>query len=234
MRKKAESVLKFLTKPRPPRRPGALARGLIFWVLVGVLPFASALNPPFDEAAQGWIRLFDGQSLFGWSSPSGTWKVNEGALVSEAVQQGWLRTTSSFSDFDLKFEAQVSGGPARLLFRADPQSKPAQPGYELSLTDGTIAGIDGGTASPASNGWNSFEVHAEGTHLLVSVNGKVTTDVKNSKNRVGYFEFSTPRGSHVELRSIRLKPLGLDALTTVRISMDGALWTLLRRRASQS
>src|SRR5579862_640211 len=153
MRKKAESVLKFLTKPRPPRRPGALARGLIFWVLVGVSPFASALNPPSDEAAQGWIRLFDGQSLFGWSSPSGTWKVNEGALVSEAVQQGWLRTTSSFSDFDLKFEAQVSGGPARLLFRADPQSKPAQPGYELSLTDGTIAGIDGGTASPASNGW---------------------------------------------------------------------------------
>lgn len=167
---------------------------------------------PSDEAAQGWIRLFDGTSHFGWISGGGEWQVGANALVSDAAQSSWMRTTASFADFDLKFEARVTGGPATLLLRADPQSKPAQPGCTLSLNDGTIAGISGGATSSVSNGWNSYEIQADGTHLVASLNGKITADGKITKSRVGYFEFASPRGTRVEVRSIVLKPLGLTPL----------------------
>jgi Domain of Unknown Function (DUF1080) len=167
---------------------------------------------PRDEAAQGWIQLFDGTSRFGWTSGGGEWQVNANALISDPAQQSWLRTTASFSDFDLKFEARITGGSATLLLRADPQSKPAHPGYTFSLNDGAITGIDGGSATVATNGWNAYEVRADGTHLVASLNGKITADGKNTKNRVGYFEFAAPRNTRLEVRSILLTPLGLDPL----------------------
>jgi hypothetical protein len=196
---------------------------------------AAALAPisslPPDEAAQGWIRLFDGSSRFGWTSGGGEWQVNTNTLISDPAQSSWIRTTASFSDFDLKFEARISGGSATLLLRADPQSKPAQPGYTLSLNDGTFAGIGGQAASLIANSWNSYEVQADGTHLVVSLNGKVIADGKNTKNRVGYFEFAAPRGTRLEVRSILLKPLGLDPLYNGS-NLDG--WKAVSAPAPQS
>jgi hypothetical protein len=186
-------------------------------VLLLLLAARAGASPPVpfsstDEAMQGWIRLFDGASRFGWTT-GGSWQITGSAFVSDAAQPSWLRTTASFSDFDLKFEARISNGSATLLMRADPQSKPAQPGYTLSLNDGAILGISGATAgSNSGGGWNAYEVRAEGEHLLASLNGQITADGKNTKNRVGYFEFDAPRGTRVEVRSVLLKPLGLDSL----------------------
>jgi hypothetical protein len=178
--------------------------------------FAPSASPLSDDAGQSgsgqdWLRLFDGTSQFGWLASGAGWHVASGTLASDPAQAGTLRTTTSFSDFDLKFEARISGGPATLLFRADPQSKPAQPGFVLSLSDGSIAGLNNSPAS-ASSGWNSYEITADGTHITASINGRVTADGKSGKNRIGYFEFNAPHGAHIEIRSIMLKPLNLDTL----------------------
>jgi hypothetical protein len=208
-----------LTFPRMPRlahssRTFAAAAVLLLALLAfaGAPALAASSN---DEAAQGWIRLFDGDSHFGWTAGGGDWQISRNELVSDPGAQSWLRSTISFSDFDLKFEARVSGGTATLLLRADPQSKPAQPGYTLSLNDGTISGLSGAAAaaSPAgSGGWNTYEVKAEGTHLLASFNGSVSVDRNDTKSRIGYFEFAASRGTRVEVRSVLLKPLGLERL----------------------
>ncbi len=202
-----------------PRMPRLLHSIRAWAACILLLCFAlreAASEPPShlspDVTAQGWIQLFDGTSRFGWITGGGDWQVTGNALVSDAAQSNWVRTTASFSDFDLKFEARVTGGPATLLLRADPQSKPAQSGCTLSLNDGTIAGIGGGTAGAASNGWNSYEVQADGTHLVASLNGKITADGKVTKSRIGYFEFASPKGTRLEVRSILLKPLGLSQL----------------------
>ena len=184
--------------------------GSLFFLMAAASSALISYLPP-DEAAQGWIRLFDGSTRFGWVSDGGDWQVKDNALVSNPEQPSSLRTTTSFSDFDLKFEARVTGS-ATLLLRADPQSKPSQPGFTLSLNDGTIAGIAGGSAGAPSSGWNAYEVRAEGTHLTAMLNGKTTADGKNPKNRVGYFEFTAPKGALLEVRSVLLKPLGLDPL----------------------
>jgi hypothetical protein len=182
---------------------------LLFWA--AAISSALIFNLPSDQAAQGWIQLFDGSTRFGWTSNGGNWQVSGNALVSDPAQQSSLRTTTSFSDFDLKFEARTTG-PATLLLRADPQSKPAQLGFTLSLNNGAMDGISGGSAAAASTGWNFYEVRAEGTHLIASLNGTITADGKSAKNRVGYFEFIVPKGTRLDVRSVLLKPLGLDPL----------------------
>ena len=215
--------------PKPLHSSRTLAVG------IALLLFAASAAPipylPPDVTGQGWIQLFDGASRFGWTSGGEEWQVNANSLISDPAQQSWIRTTASFSDFDLKFEARVTDGPATLLLRADPQSKPAQPGYALSLSDGTVAGINNGTASSAASGWNSYEVQADGTHLVVNLNGKITADGKSTKNRVGYFEFDAPRGTRLEVRSILLKPLNLDPLYN-NSNLDG--WKAVSASAPQS
>lgn len=207
-----------MTSPRMPRllRSGRalVAAALSFLYLapcIGASESAGALRP--DEVAQGWIGLFDGTSRSGWSG-NGDWQIVGNTLVSDSAQPSRLRTTASFSDFDVKFEARMTGGSATLLLRVDPQSKPAQPGYTMSLNDGVMEGVNGtqSASTPAPEGWNRYEVKAEGTHLLAFLNGKITADGKNTKNRVGYFEFNAPRGTKLEIRSIQLRPLGLDRL----------------------
>jgi hypothetical protein len=166
-----------------------------------------------DQIAQGWIQIFDGKSQFGWIAHGGEWQVAGGTLVAPpGGLGGTLRTTTSFSDFDLKFEARVTGGPATLRFRVDPQSRPSQPGLTLSLNDGTIAGVTGDTHTPASSGWNQYELRADGTHVMTALNGKPSADGTDAKNRIGYFEFHAPRGTKLEVRSVVLEPLGLDPL----------------------
>lgn len=200
------------------RRALVVAAALFLFCAIAASPLPiSAL--PTAEAAQGWIQLFDGSTRFGWVSNSGSWQVSGNTLVSDPAQQSSLRTTASFSDFDLKFEARATG-PASLLLRADPQSKPAQPGYTLSLNDGSISGISGGSSGTMSDGWNTYEIVADGTHLTVNMNGKTTVDVTNPKNRVGYFSFTAPKGTRLEIRSLWLKPLGLDPLYN-GMNLDG-------------
>ena len=211
MQKEPDSALKFPTMQRQLRRRQVLLFSVLLSAILGGSLLAHASKLSADEAAAGWIQLFDGETHFGWTS-GGAWQIGGGAWISDPEQQCWLRTTSSFADFDLKFEARVTNGSAALMFRSDPQGKPAQPGYELSLKDGRIAEVEATAAAPLGNGWNSFEVLADGTHLIVSVNGRVTTDAKDARNRVGYFEFRSSRGSHLEVRSILLKPLGFNAL----------------------
>jgi hypothetical protein len=218
-----------MLRPRHSVRAVAAALSLLMAAIAGASAPLSYL--PADEAQQGWIRLFDGTSRFGWSSGGGEWQINANVLVSDPAQSSWLRTNASFSDYDLKFEARVTGGPATLLLRADPQSKPAQPGYTLSLSDGAVAGISSGTATAAPSGWNTYEVQAEGTHLIATLNGKITADGRSTKNRVGYFEFAVPRGTRVEIRSILLKPLGLDQLYNGS-NLDG--WRAVAAPAPQS
>src|SRR4030095_9348342 len=63
------------------------------------------------EAAAGWRSLFDGKTLTGWTTVGeAKWTVTDAALTANPSLQaspppsGSLRTTETFSDFELKAE----------------------------------------------------------------------------------------------------------------------------------
>jgi hypothetical protein len=56
-----------------------------------------------------WIALFDGRSLAGWiPEQSAQWRVVQGAIVSEAGGDGWLRSERRFQDFILRLQYRNS------------------------------------------------------------------------------------------------------------------------------
>jgi hypothetical protein len=58
-----------------------------------------------EQVAEGWINLFDGETLFGWQPTSdANWNVANGEIRVSAGNQGWLMTTSDFADYELHVE----------------------------------------------------------------------------------------------------------------------------------
>ncbi|MCK5691292.1 MAG: DUF1080 domain-containing protein [Bacteroidales bacterium] len=119
-----------------------------------------------SHGQESWIKLFDGQTLKGWSVHSGnaTYKVEDGAIVGQAVKNSpntFLCTDREFSDFILEFEVLVddelnSGvqfrshiAPQELVFwfRNDkgdyqPTTIPADRvyGYQVEIAAGGVSG----------------------------------------------------------------------------------------------
>jgi len=108
------------------------AAGTSVWAL------APAADKPGDA---GWIPLFDGTSLSGWTDTSGKapsegWEVVDGAIHRKALRAGNLITDRQFDNFDLRFEWKVNkGGNSGLKYRTFPVPKKGLYGCEYQILD---------------------------------------------------------------------------------------------------
>src|SRR5579864_6131675 len=65
-----------------------------------------------SEIQDGWILLFDGESMFGLSQEGALiWKTSDGSLVADGSTSGYVRTNSAFSDFILKMDVLFAKAP---------------------------------------------------------------------------------------------------------------------------
>jgi len=95
----------------------------------------SASTPPHPEAAaavtvkpgkDGWVRLFNGRNLRGWTGDDELWSVQDGAITGET--DGSLKKNrflswkgSTIHNFDLRVKVKVSpGGNSGIQYRGDP------------------------------------------------------------------------------------------------------------------
>jgi hypothetical protein len=174
------------------------------------------------EAAQGWVLLFDGESLFGWTPEGGSeWKVVDGAIVAEAGQYGWLRHNAAFADFELHCEFRTAAdGNSGIFLRSARTGAPHLTGYELQIFDthpqfptGSIVGhtpAQGAKIRP--NEWQSFDVRFVGQRLEVSLDGKPVLTARDGKSAAGHVGLQFNPGKKIEFRNVRLRPLGLKPL----------------------
>jgi hypothetical protein len=203
-------------------------------VVMGSLFLAGAA--PFD---QDMTPLFDGKTLTGWTEVGGkpgNWVVEDGLLITRGEGGGWLSTKDTYSDFDVALEYKLQpGGNSGLFIRSPHSGDPAYTGMEIQILDdddaryaqlmpyqycGSVYGVEAtqrGHTKPAGQ-WNEMEVIAQGTHILVRLNGAtvVDTDLKNHKDAAATHPgIERPEGyiglqSHSEpvaFRNIRIKSL---------------------------
>jgi hypothetical protein len=171
-----------------------------------------------EEAAKGWVLLFDGKSLAGWE-PHGTgdWKVENGAMVCGGTVPSWIGTSASFSDFILKLEFR---GPEKVnsgvFLRSQKEGQPHMTGYELQIWDyqpegfltGSLVGsLKAGPTKILPDRWNSYEITAEGDRFLIVLNGKTLLDARDSKHASGVVGFQCQTNNRIEFRNIKLRPL---------------------------
>jgi hypothetical protein len=78
-------------------------------------PRHNKLTP--QEAADGWILLFDGETTFGWTSPNGSqWTIVNGMLAPQSDKHGLLVTTTAFADFDLMIQYRARNDSKMAVF----------------------------------------------------------------------------------------------------------------------
>lgn len=179
-----------------------------------------------QELSEGWISLFDGQTLFGWKAEADAdWRVENGAIVVTQGEVGLLRTTSPFSDYLLRLEfrcpAETNSG---IFLRTSPQPQQVDADcYELNIAPpdnpfptGSLVGRARSASSPTTGQWQTYEVRVQGDTLQIKLDGTdVLTYTDPRPLGRGFIGLQHNEG-RVEFRDIRLKPLGLSELLSGR------------------
>jgi len=179
---------------------------------------------PAQEAAAGWLRLFDGQTTFGWQ-PRGDalWEVDGGALRGHGAGDGVIATTAEFADFELALEVWMdaeTGGA--IAFRAPVEGRvDEESSFEVALDPastrwpaGSIRGVARSSAAGARlrNRWTPVRVVADGPRLIVEIGGRRVLTAASAKHTRGVVALRHRGSGTVRYRNVRLRPLQLRPL----------------------
>jgi hypothetical protein len=189
------------------------------------------------EAKEGFVSLFDGKTLKGWQGDTKGYAVENGMIVCKPG--GNLFTAKQYANFIFRFEfklppagnngvgirtplkgdAAYAGMEIQILDDSDPSYKGVLQPYQMH---GSIYGVvpaKRGALKPVGQ-WNQEEILANGSHIKVTVNGKVIVDadlkkidktvdhqqhpgLHNPKGYIGWLGHGDP----VAFRNIRIKTL---------------------------
>lgn len=190
-----------------------------------VPPYHNPLSE--DEQAEGWISLFDGHTLFGWSSNREeiNWGVEEGAITADTGPIGLLVTNVPFADFELLCEYRMeAGGNSGLFLRSlpDPQDVVTDC-YEVNIADehpdgyltGSIVGHKK-TKTPiqGSGDWQTLRMTCLGNRITVEHDGEPVLEYEDDSpqaRRTGRIGLQKNAG-RIEFRKIILKPMQMTHL----------------------
>jgi 3-keto-disaccharide hydrolase len=195
------------------KRISALTLGLLLLGLGG-------LPAPYHVAGQagGFTTLLDGKSLKGWDIVGdANWEVVDGA-VQATRGLGFLVTPASYGDFQITLEFWVTDDANSGVFIrcGDPKTITAMNAYEVNIFDkrpdqayrtGAIVDV----AKPASvintgGKWNTFDITAQGSKLVVVLNGTKTVDVEHKGHVRGPIALQYSAGT-VKFRNVRIRTL---------------------------
>jgi hypothetical protein len=148
------------------------------------------------EKKEGFVPLFNGMNLTGWVGNLKDYFAKDGMIICDPERGGHgnLYTEKEYSDFDIRFEFQLTPAANNGLgIRAPLEGDAAYVGMELQILDndaevyrdlhpyqyhGSVYGV-----IPAKRGylkpvgeWNYEEVVAKGNRITITLNGTVILD----------------------------------------------------------
>jgi Domain of Unknown Function (DUF1080) len=201
------------------KRWSAIAAGML---VIAFLSFH--FNPEaHGQATAGWTTLFDGSSLDSWNTiGDADWKLADG-IVQADKGTGFLVSKASYGDFQIHVEFWDTGDTNSGVFLRCSKPEQVSPAnaYEVNIWDsrtvdnyrtGAIVDLAKPTAVVNTvDKWNTYEITAQGTHLVVTLNGTRTVDVNDSKYARGpialqYAAVANGAGV-IKFRKVQIKPL---------------------------
>jgi hypothetical protein len=182
----------------------------------------------------GWISLFDGETLYGWQ-PTGDakWEVADREIRTSGDKAGFLMSTTRWAEYLLHIEFKAAERTNSGVFLQSPLM-PTEPGrdcYELNIAPadnpfptGSFVGRQKVTRKakwhPAADEWHSFDVAVLDDEFAVRLDGKPALQYTDAKPlHIGHIGLQSREGE-VAFRNVRLKPMGLQPLLNGR-NLDG-------------
>ncbi|MDR2057452.1 MAG: DUF1080 domain-containing protein [Dysgonamonadaceae bacterium] len=201
---------------------------------------------PFELSAQekkeGYKILFDGTNMHEWTGNLVDYQLEDGCISVHPTSSfgGNLYTRNEYDNFVFRFEFQLTPSANNGVgIRAPMEGDNAYNAMEIQILDcehpvykdiapyqhhGSVYGVmaaEHGAMKPVGE-WNEEEIHADGDHIRVTLNGKVILDgnireaAKNGTidhldhpgllNKSGHIGF-LGHGNELKFRNIRIKGL---------------------------
>jgi hypothetical protein len=183
--------------------------------------YLSLLASPCLAADEGWISLFDGKSLDGWKASENpeAWSVKDGTIVGDGKRSHLFWMVRECDNCEFKAMVKISdGGNSGMYFRTV---------FMSGFPDGYEVQVNSSAVDPQRTGsffsfvkvfdqlvppdtWFEQHVIADGNHVIVKVNGKVTVDTIEKKNKYskGYFALQQHnQGSVVWFKDLMMRPI---------------------------
>ena len=201
------------------------------------------------EVMDGWIALFDGESLYGWRpQEAASFRVKDGAIVVDSGVQALLCTTTQFSDYILKLDFRSAATTNSGIFlRTSPKPENVTEAcFELNIAPpdnpfptGSLVQRAKVEGKGGDDQWHQYEVTMNGNQVKIVLDGETVLEYEDPKAvGRGFIGLQHNKG-RVEFKNIKLKPLGtkpifngrnlegwtpyLDLKTTASVSADGFL-----------
>jgi hypothetical protein len=172
---------------------------ILAWQILFLL---SILTQSGKSTEPGFISLFDGKTMKGWTLIKGVgpgYVVKDGVLVCPLDGGGNLLTEKEYGNFIFRFEFKTEpGGNNGVGIRTPLEGDAAYQGMEIQILDDQHEKYKGKIKSeqhhgsvydviPARTGflkpageWNTEEIWANNDHIRVTLNGVVITDANLS------------------------------------------------------
>jgi hypothetical protein len=170
---------------------------------------AQAGETPFEPGRDGWLTLFDGSDLAKWKiSKESDWALKDGVL---AGSKGEITSYWQWTDFELIGAVRGSGS---IRCRASSIVTPAQPGYWLDVSDGTLRAAENravakGTGTKA-DGWRELRLTVSKDAFTVSLDGKQVAEGKDAACPTKGAISLVANGQPFEIRLLRMRPLNRE------------------------
>ena len=199
------------------------------------LPFSSLFAehhelPKPDK--DGWITLFNGKDLTGWSGSPDVWRVKDGYISGQIDKlkggNTFLIYQHPFADFELEAEWVLVDGKGNSGIQV--RSKQSESGANKWVVSGYQADIGNGwygklyeergrgvlagnyKNKPTIKKDNKYLITAKGSKLTQELNGVVTIEFddkdpkKSASSGVIGLQYHSPGGFEVRFRKIRIRP----------------------------
>jgi hypothetical protein len=177
-----------------------------------------------EGGTAGWTTLVDGTRGLDNFTPVGeaNWSATDGAIQASAggKDPAYLLSKQPYKDFMLRVEFWASDDANSGVFLRcqDPVKVDDKTCYEANIFDqrpdptyatGAIVGVAKvPDPMPKAGGkWNVYEITAQGSHLVLVLNGEKTADVQDSKIlSSGPIGLQWGRGT-IKFRKVQIKPI---------------------------
>ncbi len=197
------------------------------------------LAAALDEATlkEGWVSLFDGQSLFGWSIVGkANWRVEEGVIKVDRGEKSFLCTNLKLADcelsVDFRADAKTNSGvflrtqPSPEDVTMDcielniaPPENPFPTGSLVQRQKLEPADLDKQLGKFDPTQWHTYRIRMNGDKISIGLDGKKILEyVDDSNLRDGHISLQHNEG-HVEFKNVRLRPL-TDGATSMKLDAD--------------
>lgn len=177
-------------------------------------------------SGDGFVPLFDGQSLDGWHAEGGdiaAWKAENGMLRCIGAGGGWLVTDKTYADFILELDWKLPPeGNSGVGLRFPPDSYVSRAGMEIQILDDDaekhrdikpaqytgsiyyqVAAKRGATNPPGE--WNHYRITCDGPLVVIELNGTEITRANMDEHTVGQGDLTPlserPRSGHIGVQN---------------------------------